>query len=112
MHVGDMRLEANLEFRFRLFGDLHGALFLDAGNVWNLRNHENEEAEQFRFKNLFDQLALGTGLGLRYDLDFLVFRLDWGLGLHAPYDTGKKGYFNMPKWNDAMALHFAIGYPF
>jgi len=110
--VGDMRLEANLEFRFRLFGDLHGALFLDAGNVWNLRNHENEEAEQFRFKNLFDQLALGTGLGLRYDLDFLVFRLDWGLGLHAPYDTGKKGYFNMPKWNDAMALHFAIGYPF
>ena len=112
MHVGDMRLEANIEFRFRLFGDLHGALFLDAGNVWNLRNHENEEAEQFRFKNLFDQLALGTGLGLRYDLDFLVFRLDWGLGLHAPYDTGKKGYFNMPKWNDAMALHFAIGYPF
>ena len=112
MHVGDMRLEANLEFRFRLFGDLHGALFLDAGNVWNLRNHENEEAEQFRFKNLFDQLALGTGLGLRYDLDFLVFRLDWGVGLHAPYDTDKKGYFNMPKWNDAMALHFAIGYPF
>lgn len=112
MHVGDMRLEANMEFRFRLFGDLHGALFLDAGNVWNLRNHENQEAEQFRFKNLFRQLALGTGLGLRYDLDFLVFRLDWGLGLHAPYETGKSGYFNMPKWNDAMALHFAIGYPF
>lgn len=84
MHVGDMRLEANMEFRFRLFGDLHGAIFLDAGNVWNLRNHENKEEEQFRFKTMFKQLALGTGLGLRYDLDFLVLRLDWGLGLHAP----------------------------
>lgn len=112
LHMGDMRLEANLEFRFRLLGDLHGALFLDAGNVWNLRNHENAEAEQFRLKNLADQVALGTGVGLRYDMSFLVFRLDLGLGLHAPYDTGKSGYFNLPKWNDAMALHFAIGYPF
>ncbi|MCR4764854.1 MAG: BamA/TamA family outer membrane protein [Bacteroidaceae bacterium] len=112
MHMGDMRLEANIEFRFRLFADLHGAIFLDAGNVWNLRNRENAEDQQFRFKNLLKQTALGTGLGLRYDLDFLVFRLDLGLGLHAPYETGKSGYFNLPKWNDAMTLHFAIGYPF
>lgn len=113
IHMGDMRLEANMEFRFRIFGNLHGAVFLDWGNIWNLRNSYLSDASQkFRLKNLFKQMALGTGLGVRYDMDFLVLRLDWGLGLHAPYDTGKSGYFNLPKWNDAMALHFAIGYPF
>lgn len=112
IHMGDMRLEANMELRFRMFGNLHGAVFLDWGNVWNLRNQSDEVEQQFRLKNLFKQMALGTGLGLRYDMGFLVLRLDWGLGLHAPYDTGKSGYFNLPKWNDAMALHFAIGYPF
>ena len=102
-----------MEFRFRIFGNLHGAVFLDWGNIWNLRNSEYSDAyEKFRLKNQFKQMALGTGLGLRYDMDFLVLRLDLGLGLHAPYDTGKSGYFNMKKWNDAMALHFAIGYPF
>ena len=46
------------------------------------------------------------------DMDFLVFRLDWGIALHDPYDTGKSGYYNIPKFKDSMALHFAIGYPF
>ena len=45
------------------------------------------------------------------DLDFLVFRFDWGVALHDPYDTGKKGYYNIPKFKDGMAWHFAIGYP-
>ena len=113
IHMGDMRLEANMEFRFRMFGNLHGAVFLDWGNVWNLRSSDNSDDETtFRLKNFFKEMALGTGLGVRYDMGFLVLRLDWGLGLHAPYDTGKSGYFNMPKWNDSMALHFAIGYPF
>ena len=55
---------------------------------------------------------MGTGAGLRYDMDFLVFRLDCGVGLHDPYDTGKSGYYNIPKFKDSLALHFAIGYPF
>jgi len=113
MHMGDMRIEANMEFRFRMFGNLHGALFLDWGNVWKLRSeYEEYDYEKFRLKNFLKEMALGTGVGVRYDMGFLVFRLDLGLGLHAPYDTGKSGYFNMKKWNDAMALHFAIGYPF
>jgi hypothetical protein len=64
------------------------------------------------FSTLFDQIAVGTGFGLRYDLGFLVVRIDWGLAIHAPYDTGKSGYFNINRFRDAHTLHFAIGYPF
>jgi len=111
-HVGDMRLEANVEYRFRMVGDLDGAVFLDAGNVWTLRKDEYRENTRFSLKKFPKQVALGTGLGVRYDMEYLVFRLDLGIGLHHPYDTGKKGYYNIPKFKDGLALHFAIGYPF
>ena len=111
-HVGDIRIEANIEYRFRMIADLHGAVFLDAGNVWLMRKDENRPNGEFTLKNFPKQIALGTGFGLRYDLDFLDFRLDLGIGLHDPYDTGKSGYYNIPKFKDSMALHFAIGYPF
>lgn len=111
-HVGDLRLEANAEVRFRIVNDLHGAVFLDAGNVWLFRQDETRPDAKFRLKNLFKQTALGTGFGLRYDMDYLVFRLDMGYALHHPYDTGKNGYFNMYKLKDNVAIHFAIGYPF
>ena len=111
-HVGDIRMEANVEYRFRIIGDLHGAVFLDAGNVWLMRKDESRPGGEFTLKNFARQIALGTGAGLRYDMDFLVFRLDCGVGLHDPYDTGKSGYYNIPKFKDSLALHFAIGYPF
>ena len=88
-HVGDIRMEANVEYRFRIIGDLHGAVFLDAGNVWLMRKDESRPGGEFTLKNFARQIALGTGAGLRYDMDFLVFRLDCGVGLHDPYDTGK-----------------------
>ena len=123
---GEMKLVGNLEYRTQLFGNLHGAIFLDAGNVWNLRPEDIDADDDeyltaflslyqdavFKPSNLFDQTALGTGVGLRYDLGFLVIRLDWGLALHCPYDTGKSGYFNINRFKDAHTLHFAIGYPF
>ncbi len=111
-HVGDVRLEANAEYRFHLIADLHGALFLDAGNVWLLREDPDRPQGKLTLKDFPKQIALGTGVGLRYDMDFLVFRLDLGIALHDPYDTGKSGYYNIPKFKDGMALHFAIGYPF
>lgn len=111
-HVGDIRMEANVEYRFRILGDLHGALFLDAGNVWLMRKDPSRPNGELTLKNFPKQIALGTGTGLRYDLDFLVIRLDLGVGLHDPYDTGKSGYYNIPKFKDSLALHFAIGYPF
>jgi outer membrane protein assembly factor BamA len=111
--TGTMRLEANAEWRFRLFDDLWGATFLDAGNVWLLRYDEARPEGQFRLKTFAKQIALGTGVGIRYDMDFLVFRLDVGVPLHDPYKTGKSGYYNVEgKFMKQLAVHFAIGYPF
>ena len=133
---GELKFIANLEYRMPLFGNLHGAVFLDAGNVWNLNGDPiftkeelneaedlpeynymiqfNEWADQACFKpsKFFNDIALGTGIGLRYDLGFLVVRVDWGIALHCPYDTGKSGYFNVNRFKDAQTLNFAIGYPF
>ena len=116
---GDIKLVMNLEYRRRLFGNLHGALFLDAGNVWNM-DEDYDSAEdraffvntKFRFKNFVRELAVGTGAGLRYDLDFLILRLDWGVALHVPYDTGRSGFYNVESFRNSHTLHFAIGYPF
>lgn len=110
--MGDLKLEANVEYRFPIVGKLQGAAFLDAGNVWLLKNSESQPGGKFSFKNLGKQIALGTGVGLRYDLDFLVIRFDLGIGIHAPYDTGKRGYYNMPSFGKSLGYHFAIGYPF
>ena len=132
---GDLKLIGNLEYRARLFGNLHGAVFLDAGNVWNLSSFDvtqemleqvttEEELfmlalvktwadqSQFTASRFFNDIALGTGIGLRYDLGFLVLRLDWGIALHCPWDTGKSGYFNIPRLKGFNNLNFAIGYPF
>ncbi len=109
--TGDVKLEINAELRARLLGDLHGAFFIDAGNVWLLRKDELRPGAEFASAS-FDNVAVGTGLGLRYDLDFLVLRFDVGMALHAPYETEKKGWYNIPKFSDGLAYHFAIGYPF
>ena len=110
--TGDIKLQFNLEYRFNLFGGLYGAAFLDAGNVWALRDDGYRAGSQFKLKNALKEMALGTGVGIRYDLDFLVLRLDWGIGLHVPYETGKSGFYNIPKFKDGQAIHLAVGYPF
>lgn len=109
--TGDLKILANLEYRTRLFGNLHGALFLDAGNVWTTDSDDRANGK-FEFKNFFNQLAVGTGVGIRYDLDFFVLRFDWGIGIHLPYDTTRSGYYNIPNFRDGQSFHFAIGYPF
>ena len=110
--TGDIKLEANVEYRFPIFGDLYGATFLDAGNVWLMRKDPNRPGGEFTLKNFAKSLALNTGVGVRYDLTFLVIRLDLGVALHVPYETGKSGYYNIPKFKDGLGFHFAIGYPF
>lgn len=109
--TGDFKLEANAELRARLFGSLHGAVFLDAGNVWLLKPDYYRPDAELSLRNL-RRIALGTGVGLRYDLDFLILRFDVGLGLHAPYDTSRRSFYNFERFRDGVALHFAIGYPF
>lgn len=110
--TGTFKLEANLEYRFPIFSYLKGALFLDAGNVWLLSDDSNRPGGKLVMKDFFNEIAVGTGLGLRFDMDMLVIRADVGYALHAPYDTGKSGYFNMPSFKKSYAFHLAIGYPF
>ncbi len=133
MQNGDIKLVGNLEYRTRLFGNLGGALFLDMGNVWNWKDVYFDESDydtpsskaiaslvnvlfldtRFRLSQLPEQLALGTGAGLRYNLGFLVIRIDWGFAIHTPDKTARSRYFfNWNRFSDAQALHFAIGYPF
>ena len=110
--TGDIKFVANLEYRPKLFGNLYGAVFLDAGNVWAIKDDPQRPGGKFEAKNMFRDMALGTGVGLRYDLDFFIIRLDWGIGLHVPYETGKSGFYNVDSFSDAQALHLAIGLPF
>lgn len=110
--TGDIKLQMNLEYRCNLFGNLYGAAFLDAGNVWSIKDDGYRKGAQFKFKNVLKEMALGTGVGIRYDLEFLILRLDWGVGLHVPYETNKKGFYNIPNFHDGQSLHFAVGYPF
>lgn len=110
--TGDIKLQLNLEYRPHLMGSLYGAVFFDAGNVWTMHYDAGRPGGYFRFKNLLKEMALGTGVGLRYDLGYFMIRLDWGVGLHVPYETGKTGFYNISKFKDAQAFHLAIGLPF
>ncbi len=110
---GDLKLVLNLEYRPRLFGSLYGAFFIDAGNIWYLKHDIREEyREIFDVNTVKPDIAVNTGIGIRYDLDYFVLRLDWGIGLHVPYKTARSGFFNIPNFKDAQCLNFSIGYPF
>jgi len=144
-HAGDVKLEGNFEFRFPIVWKLYGAAFVDAGNVWNwMQSGSLYEAagitdyrERFELHDdiydgiinnphFLEQIALGTGAGLRLDFDGLVIRVDLGVAIHAPYQTYRydkktyqpdynqpiKTYFNLPSALDALRVNFGIGYPF
>lgn len=110
--TGDIKFQCNVEYRPHLVGSLYGALFLDAGNVWTMHYDDGRPEGYFRVKNVLKEMALGTGVGIRYDLGYFMLRLDWGVGLHVPYETGKTGFYNISKFKDAQAFHLAIGLPF
>ncbi|AEW20772.1 outer membrane protein, OMP85 family [Tannerella forsythia 92A2] len=110
--IGDIKFEANAEYRFRLVGDLDGAVYLDMGNVWLMRNDRARPGGQLKWKHFLNDIATGTGVGFRYDMDVLVFRFDIGYALHFPYSTDRRGYFNAPSLRDALGFHLALGYPF
>ena len=110
--TGTFKFEANVEYRFPLMGPLHGALFVDAGNVWLLKNDPMRPGGTLEAKNFLREIALGTGFGLRFDISMLVVRADLGIGIHAPYNTGHGGYYNMANFGKSLAFHLAIGYPF
>ena len=110
--TGTFKFEANVEYRFPIAGPLHGALFVDAGNVWLLKADPTRPGGKLEASTFLRDLALGTGAGLRFDISMLVIRADLGIGIHAPYNTGHGGYYNMESFRKSLAFHLAIGYPF
>ncbi len=116
--TGDFKLEFNTEFRFKIAGSLNGAVFFDAGNIWLQKDDPDRPGGKLGSGSFWQQVATGTGAGLRYDLSFIVVRVDLGVGIHLPYDTGvrssdgRRPYYNIPRFKDGLGFHLAIGYPF
>ncbi len=109
--TGDIRMEANLEYRFDISGSLKGALFVDAGNIWLFHEDPTRPNGQFKFKTFADQIAVSTGWGIRWDFEFVVVRLDFGYTIRTPYlPEGERWATNINIWKPA--INFAIGYPF
>lgn len=124
--TADIKFEANVEYRFRLFWMLEGALFLDAGNIWAITSADERPGSVFYPDQFYKQLALGTGTGIRMNLGFFTLRVDLGMKLYDPGirlpseenpDEIIKNVHWIPfnqryNWNDHFVLHFGIGYPF
>lgn len=111
---GDIKLDASIEYRTRLFWKFRGAVFVDAGNIWTLRDYKDQPGGKFEFNKFYKQIAVAYGLGLRMDLDFFVLRFDGGMkAINPAYKSGKEHYpiFN-PDFGRDFAFHFAVGYPF
>jgi len=111
---GDIKLDVNLEYRTRLFWKLNGALFVDAGNIWTIREYEEQLGGAFRFDSFYKQIAVSYGLGFRFDFDYFVLRLDGGMKAVNPiYENEKERYpIINPRFSRDFAFHFAVGYPF
>jgi outer membrane protein assembly factor BamA len=111
---GDIKLDASIELRTRLFWKFRGAAFVDAGNIWSIKSYENQPGGVFRFKDFYKEIAVAYGLGLRIDFDFCVLRFDFGMkALNPVYASGRDRYpISHPSFKRDMTFHFAVGYPF
>lgn len=113
--VSDLKIEANIEYRFKLFMGLEGALFVDAGNIWSVNSQESKVGADFSLSRFYKEIAVGTGLGFRYDFSFIVARFDVGLKVVDPWQPeGNRFIFLKKGYNtyDDMIFNIAIGYPF
>lgn len=111
---GDIKLDASVEYRSKLFWKFQGAVFVDAGNIWTIRSYANQPGGVFEFDKFYKQIAVSYGLGLRLDLDFFILRFDGGMKAINPAYTTKREHFPIlhPKFKRDFAFHFAVGYPF
>ena len=113
--TADIKLELNAEYRFKLFWIMEGATFIDAGNIWTFYTDKDRPGSKFEFNTFLDQIAIGSGLGLRFDLSFVTIRTDLGIKLRDPGSTLPSPWIpgSRPmKWRDDFVLSFSIGYPF
>lgn len=113
--TGDLKLDLNLEYRTHLFWKFNGAAFLDAGNIWTLRQYDEQVGGQFSIKGLITDLAVSYGLGLRLNFDFFVLRFDLGMkAVNPAYQTEDEAHYPLihPRFSRDFAFHFAVGMPF
>ena len=113
--TGDMKLDLNLEYRTALFWKFGGALFVDAGNIWTLREYTAQPGGQFKFSRLLKDLAVSYGLGLRLNFDYFILRFDLGMkAVNPAYENDDEKHFPLvhPRLSRDLAFHFAVGLPF
>ena len=114
--VGDILLNANIEYRFKLLKFLELAAFIDAGNTWTIYDYKEQPGGVFLWDEFYKQIAWSYGVGIRFDLSIFVFRIDFGVKLHDPSRISEgKQWRTVPNglgWKDDMTFHFAIGHPF
>ena len=112
--TGDMKLDVNMEYRANLFWKFSGALFLDAGNIWTLREYKEQPGGEFRFSRFWQQLAASYGIGLRLNFDYFIVRFDMGMKAVNPAYERSRDHFPIvhPKLSRDFAFHFAVGLPF
>lgn len=109
---GDILLNMSMEYRAKLFWVFEGALFVDAGNVWTIKNYPTQPNGMFKFGKFYKQIALAYGVGLRMDFTYFLLRLDLGLKAHDPAVGREPWPLIHPKWSRDATFHFAVGYPF
>ncbi|MFT3752339.1 MAG: BamA/TamA family outer membrane protein [Paludibacter sp.] len=110
--VGDIKLDMNMEYRAKLAWLAEGALFLNAGNIWTIKNYETQPLGQFKLDSFMQQIAIAYGAGLRFNFSFFIARIDMGIKLYDPVLSRTERWRVNPKFSDDVAFHFAIGYPF
>ena len=109
---GDIRLDLNVEFRIKLLWVLEGAAFIDAGNVWTIRNYETQPGGQFKFNTFFKELGWAYGVGLHMDFTYFILRFDLGMKAYNPAMNQEKWPLTHPNWSRDATFHFSVGYPF
>ncbi len=109
---GDIRLDLNIEYRCKLFWVLELGAFIDCGNVWTIREYENQPGGVFKFNKFYEQLALSYGLGLRMDFTYFLMRFDMGMKAHNPASGQEHWPLLSPNFKRDAEFHFSIGYPF
>jgi len=109
---GDISLILNLEYRNKLFWVFEGAVFIDAGNIWTIKNYPNQPGGFFRFKSFYKEIAAAYGIGVRMDFNYFLLRFDMGVKAHNPAANQERWPLLHPSWSRDVSFHFSVGYPF
>ena len=112
--TGDMKLDVNMELRTYLFWKFNGAIFVDAGNIWTLKDYKDQPGGQFKIDEFYKQIAVAYGLGIRLNFDYFVMRFDLGFKAVNPAYTNKSEHYPIanPRFGRDSSFHFAVGMPF